>query len=300
MMLALLSGAAVAQQHADPDFRPQVGTPAYRSGSGPRIGIDAAHKNWHTAAGRFAPFARLLEADGYQVQSFTTAFTLSRLSEIDVLVVANAASDTLSAESERLPTATAFTSDEVATIRRWVADGGKLLLIADHMPSGGEAQALAAAFGVLFTNGFAYSGLGNPLPEVFRRGDGLVGDHPIFRGRSAAEAIDSVATFRGQAFQVRADASPLLVFGAAAFSVLPVDAAADFAGNTPRVPSPGWFQGVALTHGAGRVAIFGEAAMFTAQVFGQQQRKLGMNHPAATQNAQFVLNIMHWLSDLLN
>ncbi len=300
MTLVLLSGAAVAQQRADPDFRPQVGVPGYMPSSGPRIGIDAAHKNWHTAAGRFAPFAHLLEADGYQVQSFTSAFTLSRLSEIDVLVVANAAADTLSTGSERLPTATAFTSDEVATISTWVADGGRLLLIADHMPSGGEAHELAAAFGVLFTNGFAYSGVGNPLPDVFRRSEGLVGDHPITRGRSTDEAIDSVATFRGQAFQARSDVSPLLVFGASAFSVLPVDAAADFAEDTPRVPSPGWFQGVALTHGAGRVAIFGEAAMFTAQVFGQQQLKLVMNQPADTQYAQFVLNVMHWLSDLLN
>ncbi len=301
MMFVLLSGVAVAQQSADPNFRPQVSDPAYMPGTGPRIGIDAAHKNWHTAAGRFAPFAHLLEADGYQVQSFTTAFTLSRLSEIDVLVVANAAADTLSAESERLPTATAFTSEEVATISRWVADGGRLLLIADHMPSGGEAHELAAAFGVLFTNGFAYSGVGNPLPDMFRRSEGLLGDHPITRGRRADEAIDSVATFRGQAFQVtRSAVNPLLVYGPTAFSVLPVDAAADFADDTPRVPSPGWFQGIALTHGAGRVAIFGEAAMFTAQVFGQQQRKLGMSHPAATQNAQFVLNVMHWLSDLLN
>ncbi len=169
------------------------------------------------------------------------------------------------------------------------------------MPSGGEAYELATAFGVLFTNGFAYSGVGNPLPDMFRRSDGLLGDHPITRGRRADEAIDSVATFRGQAFQVtRSAVNPLLVFGPTAFSLLPVDAAADFADDTPRVPSPGWFQGIALTHGAGRVAIFGEAAMFTAQVFGAHQRKLGMNHPAAKQNAQFVLNVMHWLSDLLN
>ncbi len=300
-MLMLLSRAALAQQRADPGFRPQVSAPAYVRGTGPRIGIDAAHNNWHTAGGRFAPFAQLLEADGYQVLSFTTPFTPSRLSQIDVLVVANAASDTLSAVSERLPTAPAFTSEEVATISRWVAAGGRLLLIADHMPSGGEAYELAKAFGVLFTNGFAYSGVGNPLPDMFRRSDGLLGDHPITRGRRADEAIDSVATFRGQAFQVtRSAVNPLLVYGLTAFSVLPVDAAADFADDTPRVPSPGWFQGIALTHGAGRVAIFGEAAMFTAQVFGEQQRKLGMNHPAATQNAQFVLNVMHWLSDLLN
>ena len=298
-MLTLLSRAVVAQQRADPDFRPQVSAPAYMSGTGPIIGIDAGHNNWHTADGRFAPFAHLLEADGYQVRSFTLPLTPSRLSEIDVLVVANAAADTLSAGSERLPTAGAFTSEEVATISAWVAAGGRLLLIADHMPSGGEAYELAAAFGVLFTNGFAYSGVGNPLPDMFRRSDGLLGEHAITRGRRPGEVIDSVATFRGQAFQARSAVSPILVYGPTAFSILPVDAAADFADDTPRVPSPGWFQGVALTHGAGHVAIFGEAAMFTAQVFGEQQRRLGMNHPAAAQNPQFILNVMHWLSDLL-
>lgn len=299
LVLVLGARAAAAQQRADPDFHPQVGDPAYAAGSGPLIGIDAAHNNWHTAEGRFAPFAQLLEADGYRVESVGNAFTLARLTEIDVLVIANAAADTLSVQSERLPTASAFTSEEVESIRSWVAEGGRLLLIADHMPSGGEAYELAAAFGVLFTNGFAYSGLGNPLPDMFRRSDGGLRDHPITRGRGSNESIDSLATFRGQAFQARLPVAPLLVFGPEAFSLVPADATADFTEDTPRVPSPGWFQGVALTHGAGRVAIFGEAAMFTAQLFGEQ-RRLGMNHPAATQNAQFVLNVLHWLSDLLN
>jgi hypothetical protein len=36
--------------------------------------------------------------------------------------------------------------------------------------------------------------------------------------------------------------------------------------------------------------------MFSAQVAGPQRNPMGMNHPSAPQNAQFLLNVMHWLS----
>jgi hypothetical protein len=58
-------------------------------------------------------------------------------------------------------------------------------------------------------------------------------------------------------------------------------------------------QGVALGVGSGRVAMFGEAAMFTAQRSGPEGRPMGMNHPDAPHNAQFVLNVLRWLSGLL-
>jgi hypothetical protein len=51
----------------------------------------------------------------------------------------------------------------------------------------------------------------------------------------------------------------------------------------------------------GRVAVFGEAAMFSAQsaINGDQVMRMGMNDPEASQNSQFVLNVLHWLSGLL-
>jgi len=48
------------------------------------------------------------------------------------------------------------------------------------------------------------------------------------------------------------------------------------------------------------VAVFGEAAMFTAQLAGPARMPMGMNHPLAKQNAQFALNVMHWLSGMLD
>ena len=47
--------------------------------------------------------------------------------------------------------------------------------------------------------------------------------------------------------------------------------------------------------GRGRVAVFGEAAMFSAQLAGPKQ-PMGMNAPQAEQNHQLLLNVMHWLS----
>jgi hypothetical protein len=47
--------------------------------------------------------------------------------------------------------------------------------------------------------------------------------------------------------------------------------------------------------GKGRVAVFGEAAMFSAQLDGPRQ-PMGMNAPGAEQNHQLLLNVMHWLS----
>ena len=60
--------------------------------------------------------------------------------------------------------------------------------------------------------------------------------------------------------------------------------------------SPGWHQGGLLKAGKGRVAVFGEAAMFTAQRAGPTERPMGMNAPVAKQNYRLLLNVMHWLS----
>jgi hypothetical protein len=64
------------------------------------------------------------------------------------------------------------------------------------------------------------------------------------------------------------------------------------------IPVGGWLQGAVMPFGSGRAAFFGEAAMFSAQLSDNQP--MGMNAPRAEQNFQFVLNVMHWLSGILN
>jgi hypothetical protein len=73
----------------------------------------------------------------------------------------------------------------------------------------------------------------------------------------------------------------------------------EFSAQTPQIPGDGLLQGAVLKHRKGRVAVFGEAAMFSAQVSGTERRPMGMNMQGAEQNPQFLLNIMHWLARLI-
>jgi hypothetical protein len=56
---------------------------------------------------------------------------------------------------------------------------------------------------------------------------------------------------------------------------------------------------VALPLGKGRTVVLGEAAQLSAQVAGPQRRPMGMNAPGID-NRQMALNIMHWLTRLID
>jgi hypothetical protein len=73
-----------------------------------------------------------------------------------------------------------------------------------------------------------------------------------------------------------------------------------FSDSTAEIRGDGLLQGAAFRLGRGRVAVFGEAAMFSAQIKGSERVPMGMNAPAASQNPQFVLNTLHWLAGLLS
>jgi hypothetical protein len=134
---------------------------------------------------------------------------------------------------------------------------------------------------------------------VFRRSDGSLADHPVTNGREPRERVDSVATFMGQAFRTPAGSAQLLTLSSPSVLLLP-ERAWQFSETTPRVSADGMAQGALLLYGEGRVGLFGEAAMFSAQVAGLRRSPMGMNSPVASQNPQFLLNLFHWLSDLLD
>jgi hypothetical protein len=73
-----------------------------------------------------------------------------------------------------------------------------------------------------------------------------------------------------------------------------------FDSRTPEVWSGRWAHAVAVGVGSGRVAMFGEAAMFSAQLAGPSRAPMGMNHPHARFNKQLLLNTFHWLSGLID
>jgi hypothetical protein len=294
-LLLLAAGIAFAQQVPDPNYAPPIHAPAYESGKGPLVLIDEAHNNFHTADGRYKPFADLLRRDGYRVEGLARRLAPDSLTGADVLVIANAL-NVKNLEDWSLPTPSAFTREEINAVRDWVAGGGSLFLIADHMPFAGAAADLAEAFGAAFSNG--YAALGNhvdgQMGDVFERPTGLQ-DTPITRGRTEDETVTRIVTFTGSAFRPPADAVPVLVLSPGSISH-ETERAPGITPEAPKVAIDGWCQGAVMKVGKGRVAIFGEAAMFSAQLAGPQQRPVGMNSPEAPQNYQLLLNVMHWLS----
>jgi len=293
-----LAPRAAPPQVADTDFAPALPSAAFDAGQGPRVLLDEAHNNFHTVDGRYAPFVKILRRDGFIVDPLRSHFTGGTLAPARILVIANATADRNKDGDWTLPTPSAIRVDEIESVHRWVAGGGSLFLIADHMPFGGAAADLAAAFGVLMSNGYATDRTCSADEFLFQRSDGTLGDHPITRGRNRSERIESVRTFTGQAFRVVAPAVPLLLIAADTMLLFPSEAW-KFSEATPRVRADGMWQGAVLTLGRGRVAVFGEAAMFSAQVSGPERRPMGMNTTTAAQNPQFLLNVMHWLAGLL-
>ncbi len=296
---ALTGGNALAQQQGDLAFEFAVAAQAYPAGEGPRVLVDEAHCNFHRAGERFRPFADLLRADGYVVTASVEVFSSETLANADVLVIANALGEA-QCETWKLPSALAFSSDEIDALEAWVEAGGALLLIADHMPFPGANEELARAFGLAFIDGYARPNAGGPGIR-FERSTATLENHPTTVGRSEAESIEAVVSFTGQGFRALSDdVVGLMVLPSETTMRMPVEAG-EFDETTPSFSAEGLLQGAVVSHGKGRVAVFGEAAMFTAQEVTRDGEvyRFGMNAPGAEQNAQFVLNVMHWLTGLL-
>jgi hypothetical protein len=276
-------------QRADPNFDVRVAKPAYNA-SHPKVLIDEAHHNFHTAAGRYKPFAQIVANDGYQVAPNRSNFTEQALKGCDILVIANA----LGAENMGDPGASdsAFTEGECDVLSKWVRNGGSLLLITDHAPMGSAAESLAKRFGVDMSKGAtrdeSNSADGRPASLVFSQANKLLADHPITRGRNESERIGRVQTFTGQSLKGPPGCTVLLKLADTAFDYVE--------GN--EVSAAGRAQGLAFICGKGRVVVLGEAAMLSAQVAGNGDFKMGMN-AGGIDNKQLALNIMHWLSWLL-
>lgn len=282
-------------QRVDGSFQPVVAKPKYTDHH-PTLCFDEGHYNAHTAAGRYGPLARLLEADGYRVRRHRERFTHQSLQACHVLVVANAAGgDRFKIGPINLPIKRggerrdpAFKADEIALVRQWVSAGGSLLLVADHAPFGQSGEALAAAFGVKMMGGFvevprkspANGGAGQAL---FSTANGLLRPHPINSG------LGRVMTFTGQSLTGAGE--PILQ--------LPADAV-EFVPPGPElkpVSAANHRQAVSLSAGRGRVVVLGEAGMLSAQI-DDEGAPMGMN-AKGNDNQAFALNLFHWLSRAL-
>lgn len=286
----------LSQQVADTNYHPPIVHPAYLPDQGPTIFIDEGHYNFHTKDGRYRSFAQLLQRDGYKVEGYQGKFEIQKLNKGKILVISNA----LHKENEQkwyVPVHSAFDDEEISIVKKWVEEGGGLFLIADHMPLAGAAIELGAAFGFKFTDGFAMDTT-NYGPAFFKLADSTLYPSLLILGRDTCESVDQIATFTGQAFQIPDDATPILTFSDKYTNYLP-DTAWHFDASTLTYNVKGWSQGAYKKFGKGKVVAFGEAAMFSAQLAGEEKIKMGMNNEVAPQNYQLLLNIIHWLDGIL-
>ena len=286
LILSCICRHGVAQQIADSEFEVPLFTSKYLRGEGPIVYVDEAHFNFHTLEGKYKPFGTVLEKDGYDVRPFSQKFTKSSLSKARILVIANAMADTSNWE---LPTKSAFTIEEIASIKSWVNEGGSLFLIADHMPAAGASANLGHAFGFGFINGYLYNYKTFDDIDIYYRKDSTLSDTPL------TTDIDSIATFNGQAFIIPSDARSILNIARDYIIFLPSEVGKINGSLTPKFYAQGLSQGAYLRYGKGKVVVFGEAGMFSAQ--NSNTFKIGMNNERAGQNYQLLLNIIHWLDD---
>src|SRR5437868_1853015 len=91
-LASLLLAPAQGQQVADRAVDTAVRNPMFQPDAGPLIAIDSGHHNFHTAQGRYQPFADLLRHDGFKLADQPGEFTASSQGEARLLVIANALS----------------------------------------------------------------------------------------------------------------------------------------------------------------------------------------------------------------
>ena len=251
--------------------------------------FDEAHHNFHTASGRYKPFADLMASDGYQIIPNGEKFSRDVLRKGDVLVIANA----LGAEGMGQTEAAnpAFTDAECDAVRSWVEEGGSLLFISDHAPMGSAAECLAKRLGVSMSEGAtadtAHSEGGDTV-LVFTGRTSYWATTRLPGGAMKPSESNKIQTFTGTSVKGPEGSVPILKLA---------NTAVESGTDDKTVSAAGRAQGVVFSLGKGRVVVMGEAAELSAQVFGVDE-EFGMNVPGID-NRQMAINIMHWLSGLL-
>jgi hypothetical protein len=309
------------EAHADPNYKATVAHPAYGTAH-PRVLLDEAHRETNTKAGPYGPFADLLAADGYTVSANGAFFDAEALQGVAVLVIPNARGS----DDPRAAGMPALAPDEVDAVATWVEGGGSLLLVGDEAMFADAAEALAKRLGVDLPGGRALdsthadTAFAGRATLEFSDANHLLGDHPILQGRDPGERVHRVLAFGAEALTGPPGSAVLLRLSDQALEV-PATTAAEMKAKLDaaladaqsrggqvqiRLQPPaaksaaGRAAGVAFAFGKGRVVVLGDAAMLSAQVLASpdgQSRAVGFGVPG-TDDQQFALNVLHWLSRL--
>jgi hypothetical protein len=288
--------ANAQRQLPDNDFRFENGEPAYPAGAGPRIVFVTANSKF-VLRGAFDPLAKLAESDGFRV-SRQEGTIEQALAGADILVIANPYLESFPDFPAMTPPS-AFSAEEIEAIRRFVEGGGALLLLADHAPLGGGSSDLARAFGFEFLNGHTAEAASAELGDrrvmiLFSPENGLLASHPIANGATGRQKVARFQAFGGQSFIPPAEAANLLTIPQGWVAIFTYRLEAELA-TAPRIDASGMSQGAVMDYGKGRLAVFGEAGGFSAQVIDGID-KFGFNTPEGATNPEFILATLRWLA----
>jgi len=272
--------------------------PAYPEGNGPDIYLDEGHYNRHTygGLGSYIAFKDVLIKDGYQIISSEDQFTATSLQNVKLLVIPLAQDEKNLEPFWENPVYSAFNQSEIAAIKNWVENGGALFLIVDHHPFAGASKDLAMEFGFELFNGHAED-FSQKEHDIFYRANGTLGSNIITNGRDITEKVDSIKTFDGAALKIPEDATPILTFDGDWEQWLP-EVAWDFS-NIESESIEGLSQGAFKRFGNGKIVVFGDGNMFSAQNTDWGGR-MGFIAPNAKYNHKLLLNIVHYLDGLLD
>lgn len=282
-----------AAQRADEDYVYANATPAWEAGKGPLIAF-SSHRSVFVAQGLHRPLAKLAQGDGFR----TSVAEDAQAGDAAILVFIN----NYLANWRDFPAMeppSAFSGEEIAALKAWVEQGGSLLVLADHAPLGGGASALLAEFGFTMLNGhaaeekLAQAGYAH-VEHDFTATSGLDGAHPIVAGGMGRSKIARFHGFGGQAFIPPAQAATLLRFPTGWSAIFTYNLQREMA-TAPRIDASGMAQGAVMDFGKGRIAVFGEAGGFSAQLQ-PDGRKSGFNTPEGADNPEFVLAVLRWLA----
>jgi hypothetical protein len=308
----------------DDAYSPGIKKPAYEK-KGPVVLVDAGHRNFAVQQG----FLRLLAADGYQAKESNSHFTFDALQPATVLIVAGAGVMRNRKDIENPQPL--FTEEEAATLHDWVAGGGALLLAA----SSKDIATLLRRFDVELSPGVVKDDkLVTPKPEkqdrdfTLNAGNEGLSQDGIIGGRSPEEQVKSVLldSLISGILKAPENARPLLRCSESATTyaldslqvreLQAVEAASLAAGKPPaetlsspapaprNTPAPRLPLAIAFAFGKGRVVVVTNSMMFTALtrnevIDGKKAetgRKIGLTE---ADNQQFALNVIHWLSGLI-
>lgn len=277
-----------AQQVPDTSRFFIIDQPAFTANQGPVVCIDAGHNNYHTLEGRYSAFGNILQADGYRMLSNKEEITAEVLKNCDIYVISNPLHAS-NVGNWQLPNPSAFSTSEITALQNWVKEGGGLFLIADHMPFAGAAVSLGRIFGFEFLNSFAMDTRRRNF-DWFSKASGHLHETPL------TNSIDSVISFTGSAFVIPKNAMPILSLDEHYTVQMPI-VAWQFSDDTPALLGTGLYQLAYRTYGKGRVVVSGEAAMFSAQLAGPNQRQIGLNNPKAKSNIDLLRRLVGWLGE---